>query len=151
MRKVLLSVLVMFLAFGATAQEETADVKAIKKVIQTAYVEGLQNEGDAKKIDDGFHPEFALLIPEGDKLKRYFIKDWKANVLKKKKDGKLPKTDARKVSVTFDFVDVEGTAATAKIKFFVGTELVYFDYISLYKYEEKWKIVSKIYYKVEKE
>jgi len=149
MKKLLFTTLIIVLAFGAFAQDDSRDVKAIKEVIQTAYVEGLQNEGDAEKIDDGFHPEFALLIPDGKKLNRYFIKDWKASVLKRKEEGKLPKTDEQKVNITFDFVDVIGTAATAKIKFFVGKELVYYDYISLYKYGREWKIVSKIYYKVE--
>jgi hypothetical protein len=51
------------------AQEATinySDFKAIENVIQVAYVEGLQNEGDTTKINSGFHPGFELLIPLND-------------------------------------------------------------------------------------
>jgi len=35
----------------------------------------------------------------------------------------------------------------AKIDFYVGDKLTYVDYISLYKFEEGWKMVNKIFYK----
>ncbi len=151
MKKPLIASLILILvASSLFAQQKQDDIDAIKKVIQTAYVEGLQNEGDAAKIDKGFHPNFDLLIPSQDLLRKYPIKDWKKDVLKRKKDGKLPASDDKKVSVTFDFVDVEGTAAVAKIKFFVGKEQIYVDYISLYRFGSEWKLVSKIYYKLPK-
>jgi hypothetical protein len=147
-KSVLLITLIAVFASTAFTQNKAEEVKAIKEVIQSAYVEGLQNEGDAAKIDAGFHPDFDLLIPEGDQLKRYAIKDWKKNTMKKREAGKLPLPKDRQVSVTFEFVDVEGTAATAKIKFLVGKDLRYIDYISLYKFGENWKIVSKIFHEI---
>jgi Putative lumazine-binding len=44
-----------------------------------------------------------------------------------------------------------GTAATAKIEFYEGDELHFIDYLSLLKFDDGWKIVSKIAYAIPKE
>ncbi len=123
--------------------------EAIKKVIQTAYVEGLQNEGDTDKIDLGIHPDFNLLgIGKNNKMWKYSITDWKADVVKKRDVGALPFNGKDKVTIQFKNIDITGTAAVAKIEFFVGTKLTYVDYISLYKFDNGWKMVNKIFYKI---
>ncbi len=146
MKKLMLVVLLTS-AFVLTAQN--VEKEAIKKVIQTAYVDGLQNEGDLKKIDSGIHPGFVLLgIGEGNDMWKYPIADWKAKTEKKVKDGELPRKGDDKVSIKFKTIDITGTAAIAKIEFYVGDKLTYVDYISLYKFEDGWKMVNKIYYKL---
>lgn len=124
------------------------DEEAIKIVIQSAYVDGLQNEGDIEKIDAGIHSGFNLLgIGEDGKMWNLPIEDWKKKTLERKEKGEYPKTGDKKVSVKFLMVDVTGSAGVAKIEFYVGKELKYVDYISLYKFPEGWKMVNKIYYK----
>ncbi|MFC2106904.1 nuclear transport factor 2 family protein [Bacteroidota bacterium] len=144
-------IVTLFLAVTtfSQAQSNEKDIEAIKEVIQTAYVEGLQNEGDVEKIDSGIHPKFNLIgIDKGNDMWVYSITDWKANTVKKVKDGKLPKKEEEKVTIKFLNVDVTGTAAMAKIEFYVGKKLTYVDYISLYKFEDGWKMVNKIFYKL---
>ena len=141
--------LVLFCTSGM-AQNTNSDEEVIKNVIQTAYVDGLQNEGDFKKIDAGFHPDFELLgIGKDNEMWRLSITDWKKSVEKKLKEGKLPKKGKDKVSIKFLSVDVTGTVAVAKFEFYVGDKLVYIDYQSLYKFSDGWKIVSKVFYKIE--
>lgn len=147
--KKLILITLLISAITVSAQNVDQEKEAIKKVIQTAYVDGLQNEGDATKIDSGIHPGFVLLgIGEGNEMWKYPIAEWKAKTEKKVKDGKLPRTGDDKVSVKFKTIDVTGTAAVAKIEFYVGDKLTYVDYISLYKFEDGWKMVNKIYYKL---
>ena len=149
MKKLILVFAVVAMCTQVFAQEATKDKDAIKKVIQTAYVEGLQNEGDLDKIDSGIHPDFRLIgIGKENSMWNLPIDKWKEKTKKKKADGKLPKTGDKKVSVKFASIDVTGTAAVAKIKFFVGKKLTYVDYISLYKFPNGWKMVNKIYYKI---
>lgn len=137
---------ISILSFSQNIEEEKEN---IKKVIQTAYVEGLQNEGDADKIESGIHPDFNLLgIDRGNTMWKYSITDWKAKSVQKRKDGELPLTGDKKVSIKFKHIDVTGNAAMVKIEFYIGTKLTFVDYISLYKFESGWKMVSKIYYKV---
>lgn len=149
MKKLIVGLFVLSLCFSVSAQKDVEkDKEAIKKVIQTAYVEGLQNEGDVEKIDAGIHPGFNLLgIGEGEKMWNLPIEDWKKKTLERKEKGEYPRTGDKAVSVKFLSVDVTGTAAVAKIEFYVGKKLTYVDYISLYKFPEGWKMVNKIYYK----
>ena len=128
------------------AQDNKKDIEVIKKTILNSYQDGLQNEGDMKKIDEGFHPLFKMIaVNKEGKVWEYPIEDWKKSVEKGKKDGKYPKADDRKVKIEIPMVDVTGNAAIAKLKFFVAEKLVYVDYMSLYKLEGNWKIVAKIY------
>ena len=61
MKKIFLLIIVAFFAMNAFSQNNDAEIENIKKTILTAYVDGLQNEGDIEKIDKGFHPDFELL------------------------------------------------------------------------------------------
>jgi len=146
MKKIVLLTVLILAAVAVMAQTEDQD--AIKKVIQTAYVEGLQNEGDMEKIDFGFHPGFRLLgIGQGTEMWELPIYTWKEKAAKELAEGKKPRKAEEAVSIKFLSVDVTGTAAVAKIEFYVGEKLTYVDYLSLYKFQEDWKIVSKIFYK----
>ena len=50
--------------------------------------------------------------------------------------------------VTYKFVDVKvtGYAAIAIIKIFSNGKQIYTDYMCLYKFDNGWKIVTKIFY-----
>lgn len=124
------------------------DQQAIMNVIQTAYVEGLQNEGDLEKVDSGFHPGFELLgIGKGEQMWKLPIYNWKETTADAVEEGKKPRNEEELVTVNFLSVDVSGTAASVKLEFYVAEKLTYIDYLSLYKFEDGWKIVSKIFYK----
>ena len=43
-------------------------------------------------------------------------------------------------------VSVSGDAAVAKVMIYRDDKLIYSDYMSLYKFEDGWKIVAKIYF-----
>ncbi len=147
--KRILSIIALLSVIAVSAQNIETEKEAIKKVIQTAYVDGLQNEGDIDKIDSGIHPDFVLLgVGKGNEMWKYPIADWKANTVKKLEKGELPKKGDDKVTIKFKDIDVTGNAAVAKIEFYVGEKLTYIDYISLYKFEDGWMMVNKIYYKL---
>lgn len=129
------------------AQEIKKEKEAIKTVIQTAYVDGLQNNGEVKDIENGFHPGFNLLGINHDMLTKFPIYSWIESFEKRKeKDPGLP---AKEEKITCDFllIDVTGNAAMAKIQLNRNNNLLFTDYLQLYKFEEGWKIVSKIYFR----
>lgn len=147
MKKTILFAVLLVNVLFAAAQSDEKEVEAIKKVIQTAYVEGLQNEGDLQKIDSGIHPQFKLLgIKDDGTIWTLPIDEWKQKIAEKKKQGTLPRSKDNLISIKFLSVDVTGTAAVAKFEFYVGSTLKYVDYISLYKFGNNWKLVSKIFY-----
>lgn len=147
--KKLLTITILLLAFSQLCFAQVSDEDLIKQVIQTAYVEGIQNEGNIEKIDSGIHPDFRLVgREEGDKMWIYPIDEWKKSVKKKVKEGKLPRTGQDKVSVKFLDVDITGRAAMVKLEFYFGKQLMYIDYIGLYKFDSGWMMVSKTYEKM---
>lgn len=142
-----------FILLGFTGHAQTTSYEdeqtAIKNVIQSAYVAGLQNEGNATKIDAGFHPGFNLLgIGKADQIWKLPIYTWRERALIEVDEGKKPRKGDKEVTVNFLSVDVTGTAAVVKLEFFVGGKKTYVDYLSLYKFESGWKIVNKIFYKI---
>ena len=152
MKRFFVFLIALMTAITVKAQKPSgneADVAQIKSVIQTAYVEGLQNEGDTLKINKGFHPGFEMLIQtkEGD-LKKYPLALWKQNIKSSLFSGQLPRKPADRISVKYLFVDVTGNSAVAKFEFYTGNKLTFIDYLSLYKFPDGWKIVSKIFSKV---
>lgn len=139
-RTILLSV--FFVAvIGLSAQNE--DKESIKQVIQKAYVDGLQNLKDLNETEKGFHPGFNLLIKSKNMLKKYPIYNWiySSELRKANKKEDRPVT-----TCAFPFIDITGDAAVAKIELMREGKKIFTDYLSLYKFDEGWRIVSKIYH-----
>jgi hypothetical protein len=148
--KTIITTTIILLSFVSMQAQEKSDKELIKETIISAYQDGLLNEGNAAKIDAGFHEDFEMLgINKDGEMYRYHINDWKANNDKKLADGRLPKKGKDKVKIEIPMIDVTGIAAVAKIDFFVDGKKVFVDYQSLYKLNGKWKIVAKIYHTVE--
>ena len=120
-----------------------SDQDAVKALIQSAYIDGLQNLGDLEKTKAGFHPDFVLLGLRDGTLTRLPIAEWIASAGKRKADGvKPPLTVCR-----FLAIDVTGSAASVKLELHQNDKRIFTDYLSLYKFPEGWKIVGKIYYR----
>jgi hypothetical protein len=141
----ILFTLFIFNTYGQTIEEET---EAIKNIIQISYVEGIQNEGNSEKIDRGVHPEFRLLgVGDDNQMWTLTIDAWKEKIQQRLQKGELPRKADNLISIKFLSVDIQGNAAVARFEFYVGEKLVFIDFISLYKFNEGWKMVSKIFYK----
>ena len=140
-------VMMLFSSFLLSGDMDIEKEKAaIKKVILSAYRDGIANVGDVEAIKKGFHPEFNLLGLNKDKsgIWKLPIDKWAKDVEKRKKEGKYPPKE--KVSFKFLLVDVVGNAGFAKIEFYRGEKLAYTDFLSLYKFNDGWKLVAKIYH-----
>lgn len=147
--KSLIYVLVFILAACATAlaQDFNEEQILIKETIQKSYVDGLQNKGEVADIEKGFHPGFNLLGVRNDMLTKFPIYSWlESHEMRKAKDPTLP-SDEDKVTCNYLTIDVTGNAAMAKIELVKHKKVIFTDYLQLYKFEEGWKIVSKIYYR----
>ena len=155
MKKLSLLIICLF-TFGITLLAQTQDVQKekelIKEVIQSAYVDGLCNNADEEAIKNGFHPEFALLsIRQNNVLGKTRIDNWTEYAKKGKERGLKYSFQNGFTSIKYQFIDVTGTAAVAKIDFYEGGVLKFIDYISLLKFEDGWKIVTKTYFALPKD
>lgn len=136
---VLLSVCIM-------AQEQASDRDVILKTIDKAYVQGLQNGKDIENILKGFHPGFNLLgVDQNNHLSKLPIYTWYDMAEGRVAAGKIPEVET---TAKYPMVDITGNAAVVKVELFREDKMIFTDYLSLYKFEEGWRIVSKIYHRM---
>ena len=136
----------VFTSTMAQEHNNQNDQGLIKKVIQEAYVDGLCNNADEVAVAKGFHPGFNLMgVGRGNTMWKNPIYNWVESAKEGKKTHKYSFQDEY-TTIEYHFIDVTGNAAVAKIDFLVGGEKKYVDYLSLLKFEDGWKIVSKTFY-----
>jgi len=119
------------------------DKEAIKKLIEKAYINGIHGNQDLDKIKVGFHQDFAMLVLNNNKIDKVNVNEWLDRIVKMKKDN--PELWKSKTSYDFKLIDATRNAAMAKLDVHKGTIHFSTDYMLLYKFEEGWRIVSKIF------
>jgi hypothetical protein len=155
-RKLLISTLLIILLFNYSNAfpvcntfqnnpENGEDIKNVKNAVVESYVQGIFLQGNAKLLKKGWHPESEIIIFINDGIKKLPIKYWVERLEKNPKP--------LDPNVTYNFIDVRivGHAAVAIIEIFSNGEQLYTDYLCLYKFNDGWKIVTKIYYELPKQ
>jgi len=128
------------------AQEKASDKEIILKTIDKAYVQGIQNIKDVANIEKGFHPGFNLLgVDQNNQLTKFPIYTWNDLVKKREASGKMPEVET---TAKYPLVDITGNAAIVKVELYREGKMIFTDYLSLYKFEEGWRIVAKIYHRM---
>lgn len=135
----LLLVLITFIVKAQTNEEE-----AIKKVITTSYINGIQNRGSSSDIRKGFDPSFTMLRLIDNQIKPLPIEEWIIN-LEKQKAGNEPAPPSAEGK--FINIDITGNAAVVKLDLYRAGKRTFTDYLVLYKFNEGWKIVSKTFHR----
>ncbi len=147
--KLTAAIMLMLFAFvnlPAQTTDITGDKAAIEAVIQSAYVDGLQNWGDSEVIRAGFHPEFELLSKTADnQIRRLPIENW-IEMMENRK-ARNPGGPGALVTAEITSVDITVDAAVAKLDLFRDGKKLFTDYLLLYKFEEGWRIIGKIYHR----
>ena len=148
MRRLLFISVLICTTLLAFSQQDT-EKEAIKKVIDKAYVQGIQNRMDVENIEKGFHPGFNLLgVDDQGNLTKYPIYTWEANVKRAVAAGQVA---AVLTTAKYPMIDISGNAAIAKVELYREGKQIFTDYLSLYKFADGWKIVSKIYHRIPQE
>ena len=126
--------------FSAQNAEVNPENEAIKKVIVDAYINGVFNKGDASLIKKGCHPDCDVLILAQGRLMKIPAYSY-VDRLEKNPGPVRPGT-------TYKFTDIHvtGYAGLAVVEIFQEGKHIYTDYISLYKFNDGWKLVTKIFY-----
>lgn len=117
--------------------QDTADQKAVKEVIENAYVKGLHQNNDAEAGRAGFHPEFIMHVNRNGEVIQVPRDQWFSRL-----SGELNENE---ISHEFAYVDVTGDVASAKILMHSNGEHIFTDYMGLYRGEDGWRIVNKVF------
>ena len=146
-KQIVVTLFILTVPFFLFAQNKTdleKEKATIKEVIIKAYLGGIANRGDVDALRQGFHPGFTMFGVEENSLWKRPLYTWIEMIEKSKEEGKYPPKE--KVTFEFPMIDITGRAAVVKIKFVRGGKLAYTDYLSLYKFDDGWKIVAKIFH-----
>ncbi len=141
-KKIIMSILIIIVAISlisARVEDVEAEKAAIREVVSGGYIEPIFRSGDIEAIKKGFHSEFNMLILRENNLVKYPLEEW----IKSIKKREYPLGDV--VLLDFLIIDITGNAAVVKVKI-DNSKRIYSDYLSLYKFKDGWKIVSKIYF-----
>lgn len=117
--------------------------ESIKKVIEEAYINGIHRAQDENLVKNGFHKDFNMLVLKDNSINKVDVDEWLKRIEKMKKDN----PDLWNAETTYKFVLIDATGSSAVVKLDVYKGEIHFstDYMLLYKFEEGWKIVSKIF------
>jgi hypothetical protein len=125
---------------GAWASSGDAD--AVKAVVQTAYVEGVHSRLDPAAMRRGFHPDFRMLVLREGALQAVSLEEWIERL-----GRRAPAPGGARPSIEADFsaLDVTGNAAAVRLELRRDGKHVFTDYLSLYRFADGWRIVSKTF------
>jgi hypothetical protein len=124
---------------------EGDDKKAVMKVIEDAYVKGVHAQPSGDAMRQGFHPEFIMFVLDKGEIRKVTRDEWIARIEK----ASAQNNGAAKPDIKHEFplVEITGNAAVVKVELYRDGKHIFSDYISLYKFEDGWKLVGKIFYR----
>lgn len=144
LKNLMLGAILLSMVALCAAVEKKSDVDAIRQVITESYFNGAYNDLNTVSMAQGFHPDFAILGADGDKLERFTIKEWIASIEKRKAQANFDIKKSKREGKIIH-VDVTAGVASAKVEIVKDGSIQYTDYLSLVQFPSGWKIVSKVY------
>lgn len=141
--RLFLAILFLTITFTSLSAQSKAEREAVEKTLLN-YLEGGTN-GDTTRLIAAFHPSASMKFVDNKtgEFKDVPIATYLDNA--RKNAGK--KSDRKTKILSYD---IDGTAAQAKVEIDFGTGMFH-DYFNLLKIDGEWKIVSKIFYRIDKE
>ena len=127
-----------------SAQAADDEAAAVQAVVEAAYVRGVHAQFDPEAMRRGFHPDFRMLVLREGRLEAVALEEWIARMEKRRREQ--PAGTPPRVTHTFTFTDVAGPAASVRVELNRDGRHVFSDYLSLYKFPDGWKIVSKTFF-----
>ncbi|MFC2078394.1 nuclear transport factor 2 family protein [Candidatus Bipolaricaulota bacterium] len=116
----------------------------IEQIIEKAYIEGIHIRPNLETVLSGFHPDFRMLVRRDAELLKVSPEEFVAMVVKARETN--PEAFAETVSFEIPLVEVTGDAAIAQVKLSRGGRHLFTDYLSLYRMDGRWQVVSKIFH-----
>lgn len=135
MKTTKLPLLLLFMLLQSALYSQTSDSIKVREVLVDSYVNGLIDAKDFGKAREGIHEEFMILGHKDTLLTKKTRDQW---IEQRAKRGYLPEVD-----YTIEYIDIVGDAASAKLLLKRG-EITATDYVFLYRFNDKWRIVSAI-------
>ena len=113
---------------------------AIRDVLQRCYVEGMYIKRDPDVLRSGLASTFVMQVCWEGELSNRTASEW----LDRMKLSGVP--TKKHIESQIKVLDVTGVAAVARVDIHVDSKHKYPDYFCLYKTDEGWKMVTKMFH-----
>ncbi len=124
----------------ATATQASDESAAIKAVIEKAYIGGIWMNGDEEAARGGFDSSFVMQVAQEDHVISASLDAWMGRL------GLHGEPLRENITHAIQVLDQTGRAAVAKVEIFEDGEALYTDYMSLYRFDDGWRIVAKTFH-----
>ncbi len=119
-----------------------ADREEIQATIEGAYIEGVHRQRDGELMRSGFHESFTMYVLREGQLALVSRDDW---------IGRIERWKAEQPDLDYETtwrltqLDVTGDMAAARVEVDRDGKLTFTDHLSLYRFDDGWKIVAKLF------
>lgn len=139
--------LIVLLLVVINALAEGKDEKqAVITVVEEAYVQGVHANPNSDAMRKGFHADFIMFVQgEGGKINKVSRDEWITRI--EAAEMKDPGKARPEIKAEIPLVEITGNAAIVKVELYRDGKHTFSDYISLYKFDDGWKIVAKTFYR----
>ena len=127
----------LFLIGAANAENESTPITT---VIENAYINGIWLNGDEEAARAGFDSAFVMQVAQEDEVISASLDGWMERL------GLHGEPLREGITHEIEVLDRTGRAAVAKVVIFQDGEELYTDYMSLYEFDDGWRIVAKTFH-----
>lgn len=143
-----ISTMALFFAFGSLVfaqnqAEIAADESAIKRIVEEFYLEVIFGNKDITELEKGFHPDFNMYVLYQNQIDKRSLQKW----MDRLKSVRAGNASAKNPHFTHNFklIDITGPTGVVKLEIYADGKLKYTDYLTLYKFQEGWRIMTKMF------
>ncbi len=117
------------------------EIVEIQKVVTQSYIMPLYYHKDIEDMRKGLHKDFNMYVLHENNFEKRSRDQWIEKLYQVKERDLLK----RIYTYNFELVDFEGHAAIVKLIVEEENATRYVDYLSLYKFDDGWKILTKLF------
>ena len=145
MKNMISTMIAAFFALAVAQAAANDEKSAVQKVVEEAYVQGVHANPSGDAMRKGFHQDFVMFVFDAGQIKKVTREEW----IGRMEAAQAKNSTAAKPQVKSEFplVEITGNAAIVKVELHRDGKHVFSDYLSLYKFEDGWKIIGKIFYR----
>ncbi len=142
--KALCTALLIFLSIQSHAQKFNREQQAVREEVTKTYLEPLYNGGSVDVLQSRLHDEFEMFVYYNGQFSKRSKEQWLDRL---RQVRSRPKSPGPKPKNTWEFkmIDITGITAVAKVEIKRGGKLNFTDYLTLYKMNDGWKLLSKFF------
>ena len=119
------------------------EANKIKSAVINGYINGIHGSRNKTDILHGFHESFRMLIKQHNELIPVSLDQWLEKLTVMHQES--PELWSKETHYSILNVDQNGSSASVKIEVYKGDTYFSTDYMLLYRFEDGWKIVSKVF------